>query len=46
VLSDDALRARLATAATARARTLTWDASARGVLRVFHDAVVTHRRGR
>lgn len=41
VLGDDALRARLGAAALARARTLTWDASALGVLRVFHHAVVS-----
>ena len=35
-LTDDGLRRRLADAALARARTLTWDASALGVLRVFH----------
>jgi glycosyltransferase involved in cell wall biosynthesis len=39
VLRDDDLRRRLADAALARARTLTWDASALGVLRVFHQAV-------
>ncbi len=43
VLSDDGLRRRLAAAALARARTLTWDASALGVLRSFHRAVRSHR---
>ena len=40
VLADEALRRRLADAALTRARTLTWDASARGVLEVLHQAVV------
>ena len=40
VLGDDDLRRRLGDAALARARTLTWDASARGVLQVLHHAVV------
>ncbi|MEK7426950.1 MAG: glycosyltransferase family 4 protein [Actinomycetota bacterium] len=35
VLSDDALRSRLGDAALARARTLTWDASALGILRAL-----------
>jgi glycosyltransferase involved in cell wall biosynthesis len=35
VLTDDALRAGLATAALARARTLTWDRSARGITEVL-----------
>ncbi len=39
VLADRAERERLGAAALARARTLTWDASALGVLRVFHRAV-------
>jgi glycosyltransferase involved in cell wall biosynthesis len=39
VLSDPALRERLGIAALRRARTLTWDASALGVTRVFHRAV-------
>jgi glycosyltransferase involved in cell wall biosynthesis len=39
VLTDDRLRERLRSAALARARTLTWDASALGVLRVFHRVV-------
>jgi glycosyltransferase involved in cell wall biosynthesis len=40
VLLDDARRARMADAALARARTLTWDASARGVLAALHGEVV------
>lgn len=40
VLTDAALRSRLADAALARARTLTWDASATGILRVLHGEVV------
>jgi glycosyltransferase involved in cell wall biosynthesis len=44
VLGDDALRQRLADAALTRARTLTWDASALGILRVFHRVVTGHRR--
>jgi glycosyltransferase involved in cell wall biosynthesis len=43
VLVDPELRCRLATAALARSRTLTWDASALGVLRVFHRVVMTRR---
>jgi D-inositol-3-phosphate glycosyltransferase len=43
VLSDPVLRERLAAGALARARTLTWDASALGVLRVFHRVVMSHR---
>ena len=45
VVTDEALRYRLADAALARARTLRWDASALGVLRVLHRAIVTQRRG-
>ena len=41
VLGDDDLRQRLASAALARARTLTWEASARGVLQVLHRAVTS-----
>ena len=41
VLGDDDLRRRLGTAALARARTLTWEASARGVLAVLHRAATT-----
>ncbi|MGI9031323.1 MAG: glycosyltransferase family 4 protein [Ilumatobacteraceae bacterium] len=44
VLSDAGRRGRLADAALARARTLTWDASALGVLRVFHQVVMSRRR--
>ncbi len=39
LVADPARRERLATAALARARTLTWDRSALGVLRVFRRAV-------
>ena len=46
VLGDAARRERLGAAALARARTLTWDASALGVLRVFHGAVAARRDGR
>ena len=44
VLADGVRRQRLADAALARARTLTWDASALGALRVLHR-VATPRRG-
>jgi glycosyltransferase involved in cell wall biosynthesis len=44
VLADHDLRARLADAALTRARTLTWEASATGVLEVLHRAVVARRR--
>ena len=40
LLTDQAERERLATGALARARRLTWDASALGVLRVFHRVVM------
>jgi glycosyltransferase involved in cell wall biosynthesis len=40
LLTDHQRRDRLGAAALARARTLTWDASALGVLRVFHGVVV------
>ena len=39
VLLDDDRRATLAAAALARARTLTWDASARGILAALHGQV-------
>jgi glycosyltransferase involved in cell wall biosynthesis len=39
VVTDPDRRARLASAALARARTLTWDQSSLGVLRVFHRVV-------
>jgi glycosyltransferase involved in cell wall biosynthesis len=39
VLADHDRRARLAAAALARARTLTWDASARGILAALHGQV-------
>ncbi len=38
LLSDDALRARMIEAGLARAHELTWDATARGMLRAFEDA--------
>jgi glycosyltransferase involved in cell wall biosynthesis len=44
LLGDDALRQRLGDAALARARTLTWDASALGILKVFHRVVTGHPR--
>ena len=40
VLLDDPRRSRLADAALARARTLTWEASARGVLEGLHGQVM------
>jgi glycosyltransferase involved in cell wall biosynthesis len=40
VLNDHALRRRLADDALARARTLTWDASALGILRALHAQVM------
>ena len=43
VLGDERRRGELAAAALARARTLTWDASALGILRVFHKVVRTSR---
>ena len=44
VLSDADLRHRLGTAAAARAATLTWEATATGVLRVLRDEVVGEQR--
>ena len=44
VLSDADLRHRLGTAAATRAATLTWEATATGVLRVLRDEVVSARR--
>jgi glycosyltransferase involved in cell wall biosynthesis len=41
VLGDDTRRAELARAALARARTLTWDATSLGILRVFHRVVTS-----
>lgn len=46
LLLDADRRARRAAAALARARTLTWDASALGVTRVLHTAVVEHQAAR
>ena len=46
VLGDPALRERLGAAALRRARTLTWDASALGVTRVFHGVVTGRSPGR
>ncbi len=44
MLTDGLGRERMARAAQRRARTLTWDASALGILRVFHRVVMTGRR--
>jgi hypothetical protein len=44
LIGDGPRRERLAAAALARARTRTWDASARGVLEVFHRVVDDHAR--
>jgi glycosyltransferase involved in cell wall biosynthesis len=41
VLLDHELRGRLGDAALARARTLTWESSARGVLQALHDQVLS-----
>jgi glycosyltransferase involved in cell wall biosynthesis len=41
VLLDDARREQLGIAALARARTLTWESSARGVLHALHDQVLS-----
>jgi glycosyltransferase involved in cell wall biosynthesis len=46
VLGDPARRERLGAAALRRARTLTWDASALGVTRVFHRVVTERSPGR
>lgn len=43
VLTDPARREQLAAAALARARTLTWDASALGITRVLHEVVTAGR---
>jgi glycosyltransferase involved in cell wall biosynthesis len=43
VLADPDRRAELGAAALARARSMTWDESARGVLAVFRQAVVDRR---
>ena len=45
VLKNDELRARLSRDAESRARTLTWDALAVGVLEPLHAQVVRPRRG-
>ena len=45
VLLDDALRLRLGQAALERARTLTWDATALGIIRVLHRARSVHAVG-
>jgi glycosyltransferase involved in cell wall biosynthesis len=42
LLTDHDLRARLGRAAEDRVRVMTWDASAAGILRVLHQAVVEH----
>lgn len=44
VLSDEVLRKRLSTEAVRRARTLTWDALAVGVLEPLHGQIVRPRR--
>jgi glycosyltransferase involved in cell wall biosynthesis len=44
LLLDDARLHELGRAALARARTLTWDASALGTLRVLHRVAMAHRR--
>jgi len=44
VLCDDSWRAQLGAAALARARTLTWESSARGVLAGLHQQVLARRR--
>jgi glycosyltransferase involved in cell wall biosynthesis len=46
VLLDSDLRQRLAAAALARARTLTWDRTAEGVLAVLHEEVMRGPAGR
>jgi glycosyltransferase involved in cell wall biosynthesis len=46
LLTDHDLRSRMGRAAEERVRTMTWDASATGILRVLHRAVVEHDRGR
>jgi glycosyltransferase involved in cell wall biosynthesis len=45
VLTDPARREELAAAALARARSLTWDASAIGITRVLHEVVTRRRQG-
>ncbi|CAN5543544.1 glycosyltransferase family 4 protein [soil metagenome] len=44
VLHDDARREQLAVGALARARTLTWDASARGILHALHGEALRKAR--
>ena len=44
LLLDDARRDAMAAAALARARTLTWESVARGVLHALHEQVVAARR--
>ena len=46
VLLDDPRRRALADAALTRARTLTWEASARGVLAALHGQVMARAAGR
>jgi glycosyltransferase involved in cell wall biosynthesis len=46
VLGDRELREHLAAAALARARTLTWDASALGITRVLHEVVLRRAQRR
>ncbi len=44
-LLDDARRCSLASAALTRAQSLTWDASAQGILAALHGQVLRHSRG-
>ncbi len=46
LLADHGTRRRMGEAALARARTLTWDATATGIASVLLDEVRRHRRGR
>jgi glycosyltransferase involved in cell wall biosynthesis len=46
LVGDDRRRRSLTDAALARAKTLTWDASALGVTQVLHQAVVTYQNRR
>ncbi|WP_420453715.1 glycosyltransferase family 4 protein [Ilumatobacter sp.] len=46
VLRDEGLRRRLGDAARSRTSSMSWDASALGVIEVLHEAVRRHRGGR
>jgi glycosyltransferase involved in cell wall biosynthesis len=46
VLRDDGLRDRMSAAAREHAARFTWEATARGTLRVLADAAIARRRGR